>query len=784
MTSAKLLSKELSCSDCVPYGAHIARHIVKTLDGNYVMALRFAGIAFESADIEVRNAWHEQLNVFLRNIAAPELAVWVHVIRSRTPQHRTPTFDNAFAQQLGDRYYERLSGVRMYTNELYLTFVYGRAAPIKRLFGRLDRFDPQALMQEQSRAIEALESILSISKEGLARYAPVPLGTYESEGVLRSSLLEFLGHVLNGEHQPVPVTRTPINEVLPTSRPLFSGDTMELRTPVRTVLMGALCVKEYPASTSPGIMNGLLALPCEFVFTQSFAFLNRQLAIGIFRRQQGRMISAGDLAKSQIAELDTALDDLTAGRYAVGDHHISLFVKGSTQRELIDNIASARAMLSDSGMVVAREDIALEGAFWAQLPGNFAYRPRVAPLTSRNFASLSPFYNYAEGRRTGNHWGESVALLKTVAGAPYYFNFHQESLGNTIIIGPSGAGKTVLQGFMLAMLSRFGATGLYFDKDEGMHLTIRALGGRYLSLKKGERTGFNPFRMTFDETNVLFIQSLLKILVSGREERHFKAAEEKTLYDAVVGVFSLPAPLQKLASVLQFLDPTESDGMFARLQKWCGRGANHWVFDNDEDVLSFNAGVPNGFDTTVFLDDAELRTPILRYIAHRADASMLGKRHYEGYDEFWKMLEDDFLAQRVHAKNKTIRKMNGFVIAGTQSPADVLRSPFSASIIEQSATKIFLPNPFADERDYMEGFKCTRREFEIISTTPEKSRRFLVKQGHDAALCELDLNGMARELAVLSGTTANVALATEIMAQKGQDPALWLEAFWARIAPA
>lgn len=784
MSSAQSLARETPCASCIPYGAHITDHIVKTLDGNYVMTLKLRGIPFESADTEVRNAWHEQINVFLRNIAAPELALWVHVVRSRLDADDTPVFENAFSQQLADRYYERLTHVSMYANELYLTFVHRSTTPVGKMFGWLDRFDPQTLVQEQMRAVEALGNVLSISLEGLSRYGPQALGAYRRGEVLHSSLLEFLGRLVNGEHQPIPLTRTPVNEVLATSRPLFAGDAMELRTPVDSIYMGVLCIKEYPAHTSPGILNGLLSLPCEFVLTQSFAFLSRPVAIGMFSRQQGRMVNAGDLAKSQIAEIDTALDDLTSGRYAVGDHHMSLFVRGANQRQLTDNLSMARAVLSDSGMVVAREDIALEGAFWAQLPANFAYRPRVAPITSRNFASLSPFYNYAVGKKTGNHWGEAVALLKTVSGAPYHFNFHQESLGNTIIIGPSGSGKTVLQGFMLAMLSRFGATGLYFDKDEGMHLTIRALGGTYLSLKKGERTGFNPFSMQDSEDNILFIQSLLKTLVSGREQRHFKALEDRTLYDAVTGVFSLPAPLRRISSVLQFLDPTEGDGMHARLQKWCGSGANAWVFDNQEDVLRFAPGLPNGFDTTAFLEDPDLRVPILRYIAHRGDSSMLGHRHYEGYDEFWKMLEDDFLAHRVHAKNKTIRKMNGFVIAGTQSPVDVLRSPFSASIIEQSATKIFLPNPFADARDYMEGFKCTRREFELIASTPEKSRRFLVKQGHEAAMCELDLNGMARELAVLSGTTANVALATGIMKESGDAPGQWLEPFWQRIAPA
>src|SRR2546429_7197195 len=77
-------------------------------------------------------------------------------------------------------------------------------------------------------------------------------------------------------------------------------------------------------------------------------------------------------------------------------------------------------------MTVAREDLAIEAAFWAQLPGNFAMRPRKAPLTSRNFAAMAPFHNYPLGRAAGNHWGEALALLCTRARSPYYFSLRSE----------------------------------------------------------------------------------------------------------------------------------------------------------------------------------------------------------------------------------------------------------------------------------------------------------------------------------------------------------------------
>ena len=140
---------------------------------------------------------------------------------------------------------------------------------------------------------------------------------------------------------------------------------------------------------------------------------------------------------------------------------------GNRLKALNDHIALARSILADTGMLVAREDLALEAAFWAQLPGNFPLRPRKAPITSRNFAAMAPFHNYPAGRESGNHWGEALSLFVTSARSPYYFSLHasdpadpdggsRKDTGHTLICGPTGSGKTVFIGFLVAMLAQTG----------------------------------------------------------------------------------------------------------------------------------------------------------------------------------------------------------------------------------------------------------------------------------------------------------------------------------------
>ena len=111
-------------------------------------------------------------------------------------------------------------------------------------------------------------------------------------------------------------------------------------------------------------------------------------------------------------------------------------------------------------------------------------------------------------------------------------------------------------------------------------------------------------------------------------------------------------------------------------------------------------------------------------------------------------------------------------------PTDVLRSPIAHTILEQCATKIFLPNPHAAERDYIEGFGLTRREFALVreELAPE-SRQFLIRQGLNSVVAELRLDGLDDHLAVLSGRTETVDLLDRIRARVGDDPKDWLEPF-------
>jgi type IV secretion system protein VirB4 len=774
------LRREARPDALLPYSHHLSEEVVALDGGGLMMSFRLEGASFETADIRDLNDWHAKLNGAWRNLADERLAVWHHLVRREDPQPPAGRFRSAFAATLDARHRARLAGERMFVNELYLTLVLQPPSrAVDRAGAAMDRLRRKPLNPPGPQDLEHLENLARDLKSHLARYSPRALGVYERDGLWFTEPGELLRLVLTGRPERVPLVRGHLGQAIYSARVIFGREALEVREPAAARFAGILGVKEYPATTRPGLWNGLLSARFPLIVSQSFAFLSKTSARTVLERKQNQMLSARDRALSQVSGLCDALDDLTSNRFVMGEHQASVLVQGETPQAMAENLSKARAVLADCGLVVAREDLALEAGFWAQFPGNFSKRTRPAAITSRNFAAFCSFHTHPSGRAKGNHWGDAVALLRTAAGSPFHFSFHVGDLGHTFICGPSGSGKTVIQNFMLAQLEKLGVQQVFIDKDRGAEIFVRACGGTYLTLRNGQPTGFAPLKaLEFTPQNRSFLARWLKALVAG--DQPLSASEDRALQQALDALAPLPAPQRSIAALRALLGQADASGLGARLERWVAGGSLGWVFDNPTDEIGLEARLI-GFDMTEILDHAEVRRPAMMYIFHRIQALVDGRRLVIDIDEFWKALADESFRALAQDGLKTYRKQNAALVFGTQSPADVLRSPISHTILEQCATKIFLPNPHANPRDYVEGFGLTRRELELVRDELDPgSRRFLVKQGANSVVAELNLDGLDEELAVLSGRSESVEALDRLRAAHGDAPEAWLPHFRAQ----
>jgi type IV secretion system protein VirB4 len=331
------------------------------------------------------------------------------------------------------------------------------------------------------------------------------------------------------------------------------------------------------------------------------------------------------------------------------------------------------------------------------------------------------------------------------------------------------------------MLSLRGVTQVVFDKDRGLEILVRALGGEYLTLSSGVPTGFNPLQLPPTAANVEFLKTWLRSLAGAGTTVTEWADVEQALHETL----ELEPTARRLSRLLEFLDPTQSEGIHARLSPWCHatRGDYAWVFDNCEDSI-----VPRlahravlGVDVTEFLAHDSARTPVTLYLFHLVRQLLDGRRFVCWLDEFWRLLADAAFESFANDAPRTWRKLNGVMCLATQSATDVLDSPISRTLVEQTPTKIFFPNANARASDYIDGLGLSEREFRIVRDELDTATRtFLVKQGLHSIVCQLDLRGFESELAVISGRATALREMETLMVEKGAAPSEWLPEFMRR----
>jgi type IV secretion system protein VirB4 len=772
--------REASAGVHLPYLAQVDEHTILTRDGLAFQIFRLEGLPFEtieSAQLDARKAARDAL---FRSLSSARFALVHHVVRRAVHAALDGQFGDSFSHELDAVWKARLAQRKLFANDLYLTLLIrppqGRAGWAERvlgLFGGAGDRDPSRPQADLRALNQAREAVLA----ALEPYAPKLLSSYEMATGLASEPLEFLSMLFNGHPAPCLLPQGDLGHAIARRRIGFGADAVELgpvdgRAPSFAAI---LSVKDYPAETGAGLLDDLYRLPFEMTVTQSFAFVDRSPAMERMDLALRRMRSAGDAALSLRGELAAAKDDLAAGRAAFGEHHLTVMVKAGEPAALDEAAGEVQAVLAEAGIAAVREELGLEPAFWAQFPGNFGYIARRALISSANFAGFASAHNFPTGRPSGNHWGDAVTLFETSSAGPYFFSFHKGDLGNFTVIGPSGSGKTVVLNFLLAQARRFSPRIVFFDKDRGAEIFLRAMGGTYDRLSPGQPSRLNPLALPDTPANRRFLADWLAMLATGNGAAP-DIEEAQWIAEAVDSAYAGPPEFRRLRHIAELLKgrgrATAAD-LASRIAPWHSEGEHAWLFDNAGDGLDLEAETI-GFDMTAILDLPVLRTPAMMYLFHRVEERLDGHPAIIVIDEGWKALDDDVFVRKIKDWEKTIRKRGGIIGFATQSASDALESRIASAIIEQAGTQIFMANPSAQAEHYMTGFGLTAHEFELVRSIPENARAFLVKHGADSVVVRLNLANEPALLAVLSGRERTVRLLDDLRAQVGDRVEDWL----------
>lgn len=774
--------KNCGVSKFIPeYNYHVADNVIYTKDGKLISTLVIDGFPYESInDDEIVNVFLNVKNYLVGIGKQGNLFIWSHIIKKKMLLENNYNFgDNIFLQNFSDKYIQSLQDGDFYKTHYVLSF----------------GISVSSTRESIKDGIETMQEIIQQTKTILSSMSVKSLGVRDD--YISEFASDYLSYLVNHTETDIPLSGSRIKDTITNSDLFFGFDVAEVKPyeSDENIYCANYVIKDFPRHTSIGQWDFLLKLPYEFVLTQSFIVESPSKSLKKLESQLNKLSSTNDAAVTQQVELTVGQEIVQEGSSLFGSYHAALTVFGNDVKSTKENGIKVASEFITSGKgfrFVKSTDVA-PLTYFSHLPMS-KYRPLPSNRTLTNFACLFSLHNYSYGKKSGNPIGDGSAImpLKTVSDSLYYFNTHYSDLnknvtgqkiaGHALILGATGAGKTTFEGVAAGYLQRFNPDMFVIDFNRSTELFVRAYGGSYFALSEGVYTGLNPFQIgERDDAELMsFLKSWVKRGAVFNDGSDCTDSEAIQIDDAVDAVMGLPSPLRRFSRLLESI-PDDSD-LFLRLQKWCGNGALAWALDSE--VNTFNPLEFNkvGFDTTAILEmvggkihpACEMILSVLFFYKNKMQKT--GKLMLTIVEEFWMPANFPMTQAMIKSSLKAGRMKGEMIWLTSQSPEDAINCAIFAAIVQQTSTKICLPNPDAQWSGY-EKIGLTKKEFDLLKRLGRESRTMLIKQSNASAFAKMDLYGFDDYLPIISGSQAGIALCDKIRAEVGDDPNVWIPLF-------
>jgi len=351
-------------------------------------------------------------------------------------------------------------------------------------------------------------------------------------------------------------------------------------------------------------------------------------------------------------------------------------------------------------------------------------------------------------------------------------------VGHTLIIGPTGAGKSVLLALMALQFRRYAKAQVFaFDFGGSIRAAAIAMGGDWydlggaLSEETAHAVALQPLAAIDDAAERAWASEWIAAILA-REGLTISPDAKEHLWTALTSLSSAP-PAERTFTGLAVL--LQSSALKQALRPYCVGGPFGQLLDAEAERLG-DAEV-QAFETEGLIGSAAAPAA-LSYLFHRIEARLTGAPTLLTIDEGWLALDDTGFAEQLREWLKTLRKKNASVVFATQSLADVAGSAIAAALIESCPTRLFLPNERAIEPQIMavyRQFGLNDRQIEIISrATPKRDYYCQSRRGN--RVFELGLGESALAFTAASSKTDQAAI-TDLLATHGANrfAAAWLK---------
>ena len=791
-------------SDFLPWAALVGQGVILNKDGSFQRTARFRGPDLESAVPAELIAVAGRINNALRRLGSG-WAVFVEAQRSPTTAYPTSSFPDAASALVeaerkaafeGDQDRE-LAGdtaatrnAEHFESRYFLTFLY---LPPAEEVARAERFLYEG--RDQTTGADAQEMLAGFIDRTDRVLQLIEGFMPECAWLDDPQTLTYLHSTISTNVQSVRVPEVPMHlDALLADQPLTGG----LAPMLGPAHLRVLTITGFPSATTPGILDDLNRLAFPYRWSTRAILLDKTDAtrlLGKIRRQwfaKRKSVAAilkeimtneaatllDSDASNKAMDADEALQEL--GTDLVGEAYVTATVTvwDADPRIAEEKLRLVEKVIQGRDFTCIAETVNAVEAWLGSLPGHAYANVRQPPVSTLNLAHMIPLSAVWAGPERDDHLAAPpLFFARTEVATPFRFSLHVGDVGHTLVIGPTGAGKSVLLALMALQFRRYAGAQIFaFDFGGSIRAAALAMGGDWhdlggaLSDDAAEPVALQPLARIDEDAERSWAAGWIANMLT-REGVTVTPEVKDHLWSALSSLGSAPVGERTLTGLVVLLQSLE---IKRALQPYCLGGPFGRLLDAE--IEDLGAARVQVFETEGLIGTGAAPA-VLAYLFHRIEARLDGSPTLLIIDEGWLALDDDGFAGQLREWLKTLRKKNASVVFATQSLSDIDGSAIAPALIESCPTRLFLPNERAIEpqiRSIYRRFGLNDRQIEILAqATPKRDYYCQSRRGN--RLFDLGLGEIALAFTATSSKSDQRVIAS-VLATSGGDgfAAAWL----------
>jgi type IV secretion system protein VirB4 len=782
MNLAEYRRKSQLLADYLPWAALVAEGVVLSKDGSFQRSARFRGPDLDSATPAELVAITSRLNNALRRLGSG-WAIFIEAQREPANRYPRSDFPDPISRIVDAERKAQFEEEGTHFESRYFLTLLWLPPPDEAAYAESWLYEGRLPHNAD------WEAVLKSFKDRTDRVLALIEGFMpEAEWLDDGETLTYLHSCISTKRQTVRVPEIPMYlDGILADQDLAGG----LEPKLGSAHLRTLTIMGFPTQTWPGLLDDLNRLAFPYRWATRAICLDKTDATKVLNRIRRQWFAKRKSVMSIVKEVMTnetsALMDSDAGNKAqdadlalqelgsdfVGQVYVTATVTvwDDDPRIADERLRQVEKTIQGRDFTCIRETVNAMEAWLGSLPGHVYANVRQPPISTLNLAHMMPFSAVWAGPEKDEHFGAPpLFFARTEGSTPFRFALHVGDVGHTLIIGPTGAGKSVLLALMSLQFRRYQKPQIFvFDFGGSVRAAALAMGGDWHDLggaladKIVEPVALQPLAHIDEAGERAWAAEWIAALL-GREGLTITPELKEHLWSALSSLASAPAQERTLTGLSVLL---QSGNLKQALQPYTVAGPWGRLLDAENERLGESD--MQAFETEG-LYGTSAAPAVLSYLFHRIGGRLDGRPTLIIIDEGWLALDDPGFAGQLREWLKTLRKKNASVIFAAQGLTDISESPIAPVIIESCHTRIFLPNERALEpqiASVYRRFGLNDRQIEMLGrATPKRDYYCQSRRGN--RLFELGLSEVALAFTAASSKSDQAAIAA-IFTSEGRE---------------